>query len=79
VNPLCPLCLCGEFEVVPGQRESAPHCRRFLLDPMTLERSALYFGRSLFAMGLAATIAAYAFWISVAAQPLFGVPLLDEE
>jgi hypothetical protein len=49
------------------------------LAPMTLDHSALYFGRSLFAMGLAAAIVAYAFWISVAAQPLFGVPLLEEE
>jgi serine/threonine protein kinase len=49
------------------------------LAPMTLDNSVWYFGRSLFVIVLAFAIAGYAFWTSLAAQPLFGVALLEEE
>ena len=47
--------------------------------PMTLDTSAWYFGRSFVIMALMTAIAAYAFWISLAAQPIFDLRLLEEE
>jgi hypothetical protein len=38
-----------------------------------------YFGRSLFAIALAIAVAAYAFRISLAAKPVFGMAPLKEE
>jgi serine/threonine-protein kinase len=49
------------------------------LAPLTLDTSVWYFGRSLFTIALMCAIAAYAFWISLAAQPAFGMALLEEE
>ena len=49
------------------------------LAPWTLDTSVWYFGRSLFVIALAIALAAYAFWISLAAQPAFGMALLEEE
>jgi serine/threonine-protein kinase len=49
------------------------------LVPLTLDTSVWYFGRSLFTIALMCAIAAYAFWISLAAQPAFGMALLEEE
>ena len=49
------------------------------LAPLTLDTSVWYFGRSLVVIALMCAIAAYAFWISLAAQPAFGIALLEEE
>ncbi|HEX9501066.1 MAG TPA: hypothetical protein VGA10_05375, partial [Thermoanaerobaculia bacterium] len=49
------------------------------LAPLTLDASVWYFGRSLFTIVLMCAIAACAFWISLAAQPAFGIALLEEE
>jgi hypothetical protein len=49
------------------------------LAPVTLDTSVWYFGRSLFTIVLTCAIAAGAFWISLAAQPAFGMALLEEE
>jgi serine/threonine-protein kinase len=49
------------------------------LAPLTLDTSVWYFGRSLFTIALMCAIAAYGFWISLAAQPVFGMALLEEE
>ncbi len=50
-----------------------------LAAPMTLDTSAWYFGRSFVVMALMTAIAAYAFWIALAAQPVFDLRLLEEE
>jgi hypothetical protein len=47
--------------------------------PLTLDTSVWYFGRSFFVMGLMTAVAAYAFWVSLADQPIFGLALLEEE
>jgi len=49
------------------------------LVPFTLDASVWYFGRSLIVIVMAAALAAYAFWVSLAAQPAFGMALLEEE
>jgi hypothetical protein len=38
-----------------------------------------YFGRSFFVMALMGTVAALAFWTSLAAQPIFNLALLEED
>ena len=47
--------------------------------PLTLDASVWYFGRSFFLIAVMSLIASYAFWISLAAQPAFGVALLEED
>ena len=47
--------------------------------PLTLDTSTWYFGRSFFVLALMCVLAAYAFWASLATQPLFGIALLEEE
>ncbi len=47
--------------------------------PITLDTSVWYFGRSFFIMALMSAVAACAFWISLAAQPIFGLALLEED
>ena len=49
------------------------------LAPLTLDTSVWYFGRALFTIVLMCAIAAAGFWISLAAQPAFGMALLEEE
>jgi len=46
--------------------------------PMTLDFSSWYAGRSVFGLGLIATIALYGFYISLAGKPLFAVEMLEE-
>ncbi len=40
--------------------------------------SVWYFGRSFCVMALMSSVAAYAFWISLAAQPMFGLVLQED-
>src|SRR5688500_2071705 len=47
--------------------------------PMTLDTTVWYFGRSFVLMASMAAIAGYAFWVSLAAQPIFNLALLEEE
>jgi hypothetical protein len=47
--------------------------------PMTLDTSVWYFGRSFFIMALLIAIAGYACWVSMAAQPIFNLALLEED
>jgi len=47
--------------------------------PMTLDTSVWYFGRSFFLMALLIAVAGYAFWVSLAAQPIFNLALLEED
>jgi hypothetical protein len=47
--------------------------------PMTVDGSVWYFGRSLFLMALAFAVAAYAFWVSLAAQPVLNLAMLEED
>jgi eukaryotic-like serine/threonine-protein kinase len=46
--------------------------------PITLDTSVWYFGRSFFIMALMSAVAVYAFWISLAAQPMFGLVLEED-
>ncbi len=46
--------------------------------PLTLDTSVWYFGRSFFVMALLSAVAVYAFWISLAAQPMFGLVLEED-
>jgi predicted Ser/Thr protein kinase len=48
------------------------------LAPLTLDTSTWYFGRSFFVIALSSVFAAYAFWISLAAQPMFGLVLEED-
>jgi serine/threonine-protein kinase len=48
------------------------------LIPFTLDNSVWYFGRSFFVIALTSVFAAYAFWISLAAQPMFGLVLEED-
>jgi hypothetical protein len=47
--------------------------------PVTFDTSVWYFGRSFFLMALLAGAAAWAFWVSLAAQPVLQLALLEEE
>lgn len=47
--------------------------------PMTLDTTVWYFGRSFVLMAFLTAIAGYAFWVSLAAQPIFSMELLEEE
>jgi hypothetical protein len=48
------------------------------LAPLTLDTSTWYFGRSFFVIALSGVFAAYAFWISLAQQPMFGLVLEED-
>ena len=48
------------------------------LAPLTLDTSTWYFGRSFFVIALSSVFAAYAFWISLAQQPMFGLVLEED-
>ena len=49
-----------------------------MLAPLTLDTSTWYFGRSFFVIALSGVFAAYAFWISLAQQPMFGLVLEED-
>jgi hypothetical protein len=46
---------------------------------VTLDPSIWYFGRSFFTMALMIAVAGYAFFLSLAAQPLFKLAMLEED
>jgi serine/threonine protein kinase len=48
------------------------------LVPFTLDNSVWYFGRSFFVIAMMSAVAAYAFWMSLAAQPMFGLVLEED-
>jgi predicted Ser/Thr protein kinase len=51
----------------------------FVSAPVTLDPSIWYFGRSFFTMALMIAVAGYAFFLSLAAQPLFKLAMLEED